>query len=153
MPPEIRNRIYAYILGGRRIDLYSTELGLVELYKEHDGFKIDKSNPFLLLRVCRQVYAESCLLPYSLNTFLFYPSEWETWHMQIFPAQREAIRMLEFCGCEECMIQEAYHLSNFPAVRDIYLDTNLKKRERKTFEAKIKLACRGNVEVIIEREP
>ena len=94
LPPEIRLQIYALVLGSQNI-----RIGY--LYERHTwkyvgkigakrGFSIDKeryhtggslyhgkahcSDPSLdlrLLRTCRQIYTETALLPYSLNTFTF----------------------------------------------------------------------------------
>jgi hypothetical protein len=65
LPPEIRNRIWEYTLGGndiRQVD-YGHRIS-VFLAKPHEGL-----NTFALLRVCRQTYAETALLPFSVNTF------------------------------------------------------------------------------------
>ncbi|KAL5113340.1 hypothetical protein ACEQ8H_008786 [Pleosporales sp. CAS-2024a] len=62
-----------------------------------DIVKIDcpKKNRFALLRVCRQMYAEAALLPFSLNTFCLRPQSVEHFlHRCLKPAQRNAITSL-----------------------------------------------------------
>jgi hypothetical protein len=65
LPPEIRNRIWAYALGGhdfRQIHCLRSRYVLRPRPRE-------RSNIFALLRVSRQIYAETALLPYNVNTF------------------------------------------------------------------------------------
>jgi hypothetical protein len=55
-----------------------------------------ENRPFQLLRTCRQVYAESCLLPFELNTFPCskkdYPEKWS----RIMPTQTHSIHTVAF---------------------------------------------------------
>jgi hypothetical protein len=60
LPGELRNQIYGYVLGDLKLKFY--------LYKA--SFR-KKGNKLELLFTCRQVYAETALLPYTLNTFTF----------------------------------------------------------------------------------
>ena len=96
LPPEIRVRIYSLVLGGQRLWISHTgsklrrgkpgksQLGPSSEYFNRWGkfghFTADalsSINPFSsilhlgLLRVCRQIYTETALLPYALNTFTF----------------------------------------------------------------------------------
>jgi hypothetical protein len=65
LPPEIRNRIWAYALGGHDFrQVYNPRLRYVFRPKPHE-----RSNLFTILRVCRQIYAETALLPYNVNVF------------------------------------------------------------------------------------
>ncbi|OWY42215.1 asparagine synthetase [Alternaria alternata] len=63
LPPEIRNMIFALVL---------TEEGTIYLFYIRNGWRYQNDFQISLLRVCRQVYTETCLLPYKLNTFDFY---------------------------------------------------------------------------------
>ena len=62
LPAELRNQIYRYALGGRRVLLATTQ---PRLYPE------EPIPNFALLRVCSQIHAEAALLLYSLNIFYF----------------------------------------------------------------------------------
>jgi hypothetical protein len=65
LPPEIRNRIWEFALCGN--DIRQVNCGRrsnVFLPKPSE-----RLNTFALLRVCRQIYAETALLPFSGNTF------------------------------------------------------------------------------------
>ena len=100
LPPEIRVRIYSLVLGRQQVWITHTGSKLQERQGSmilmgaqsgpsnqyfHNGgtfwhFTIDScsSTDFYnsavhlgLLRVCRQIYTETALLPYALNTFTF----------------------------------------------------------------------------------
>jgi hypothetical protein len=68
LPPEIRNIIFKEVLGHRAIHIYA--LPGIETLDHPAGYPIN-SNEFALTHVCRQIYADTALLPYSLNTFVF----------------------------------------------------------------------------------
>ena len=79
LPPEIRVRIYKLLLGGQHIwiDSYPSS---TDIHGSHHGKSfyhlntIDHSGrgfDIRLLRVCRQVFTETALLPYALNKFTF----------------------------------------------------------------------------------
>jgi hypothetical protein len=61
LPPEIRNMIYTLILDVNTVMV--AHAGLVRS-------RLETSLTFL--RVCRQMHAEAALLPYALNTFVFW---------------------------------------------------------------------------------
>lgn len=66
LPREIRNKIYALALGGdvyrlRPLSMRSKKVGFIQL----------RENPLGLLLVCRQIYQEARLLPFTSNTFSF----------------------------------------------------------------------------------
>lgn len=101
LPPEIRVRIYSLVLGGQRVWIYHNARRLKWRTPErtrleagqsvqpgqyfHRGGNLSHStaDPPIsteplkhalhlgLLRVCRQIYTETALLPYALNTFTF----------------------------------------------------------------------------------
>lgn len=94
MPPEIRLQIYALVLGARKLCIgYAREEHVLDFKKpvwkrnnfnRKEGYHIGGSlyiikdsgqkpeSPDLrFLRVCREIYTETALLPYSLNTFIF----------------------------------------------------------------------------------
>ena len=95
LPPEIRNRIYELVFGGHRLWIGYTphrhEYTYInkERHQTHSGGGLyhrmyarddkSKNRPHWkpgslnlgLLRVCRQIYGEAALLPYTLNRFTF----------------------------------------------------------------------------------
>ncbi|USP77115.1 hypothetical protein yc1106_04389 [Curvularia clavata] len=75
LPAELRNKIFAYALGGRTFRFKTT--GNYPWYiKNVTKYK----HALALLQVCRQIYAETALLPFSTNTFsasrLYVLEEW-----------------------------------------------------------------------------
>ncbi|KAH7076491.1 hypothetical protein BKA63DRAFT_593897 [Paraphoma chrysanthemicola] len=72
LPPEIRARIWELVLGGNI--LRSCHSGSGDYRQENYRFNPPVSQPLLgldLLRLCRQAYFETALLPYKMNTFHF----------------------------------------------------------------------------------
>jgi hypothetical protein len=71
LPPELRYLIWKYVLGGQTLQFRfvkkksSNMEGMVPPISE-------RANGLDLLRVCRQVYAETALVPYTANIFAFY---------------------------------------------------------------------------------
>ena len=63
LPPEIRNMIYTLIIDVVTVVFTKARLGRGR-HPIQDGLA--------LLRVCRQIHAEAALLPYALNTFVFW---------------------------------------------------------------------------------
>src|SRR4051812_48744235 len=65
LPPEIRNRIFHYAIGGKTFrQLYRTH-GTQRFLGEPSG----RPNAFALLRTCRQIYAETAVVPFTSNVF------------------------------------------------------------------------------------
>lgn len=95
LPAEIRNRIWTQVLA-------------MEVIYVGDEFRdnSDYTTPALdLLRVCRPIYAEAALLPYSLNAFWFYSIPGlQSWLKQRAPVQKAVIQRIDiFCSdCEGC---------------------------------------------------
>ncbi|KAF2468273.1 uncharacterized protein BDR25DRAFT_316388 [Lindgomyces ingoldianus] len=88
MPPEIRNKIFGYVLGGHdiKIQVEKNKYILETRQWSHDIWHVARplDSPqncdpspysvkpnFQLLRVCRQIYNEAAVLPYKLNNFSF----------------------------------------------------------------------------------
>ena len=64
LPPEIRNHIWTYTLNNTMIQIYSIRSNSYKLLLKPS----DRNNPMALLRTCRQIYYETAILPYKLNT-------------------------------------------------------------------------------------
>jgi hypothetical protein len=102
LPAELRNRIYDLVLYEGDYNFashfYIKDDQDQDDFLNFEGFKVDPKVPnrLGLIRTCRQLYAETVLLPFSLNTFVF-----RTHAMQYFfdskttMAQSRAIRAIE----------------------------------------------------------
>jgi hypothetical protein len=95
LPAEIRNKIFNYALRGHRIRPV-VERSVI-LQGHPDTWARLRRNPikhrFALPKVCRQIYNETAILPYTLSTFsliyitdferwLFESPDWEEWRIQ-----------------------------------------------------------------------
>ncbi|KAF2030027.1 hypothetical protein EK21DRAFT_112320 [Setomelanomma holmii] len=68
LPPEIRNRIFELVLGGKT--MRHTYLGHGESTKIiFKNAPRDRKNATALIRTCRQIYVETLTLPYARCTF------------------------------------------------------------------------------------
>jgi len=63
MPPEIRNMIYTYVFKGLNWRIYKTKWSIERLER--------RRNDLALLGTCRQISAETALLPFVLGRFDF----------------------------------------------------------------------------------
>ena len=92
LPAELRNKIYGYVLGGK--DYKSPFWQAFE--SSQDELLRDKES-LSLLSVCRQIYKETSILPFQLNTFQFeHQSDLSAWIKTLLPGQRDAIRALKY---------------------------------------------------------
>jgi len=122
LPGEIRNHIYEHVLGQRTYALW--------VY----SFKATYTHPndLALLRVCRKVYDEAKLLPFSLNTFCF-PHFFKSYHtlmLGLDAAERQVIHTVRItfylreaeslvADLHECRLDSLSQV--FPAVRSVHL--------------------------------
>lgn len=90
LPAEIRNRIFAYALGGRSFQVLGNQVKCYSKYPNPESLS--------LLRTCRQIYSETALLPFSANIFRVTneqsPGDLESWLQLRLPVERESITML-----------------------------------------------------------
>ncbi|KAF3046619.1 hypothetical protein E8E12_011254 [Didymella heteroderae] len=91
LPPELRNRIWEYTLGGHVFDV--TTRGIFKRRKRIFKAKVWglPKNTFALLGVCRQIYAETVLLPYRHNAFNFKSEDAFDWALCLRPVQQQLI--------------------------------------------------------------
>lgn len=113
LPAELRNQIYEYVLYGwvvaikpshRRhdsleADIYPVAACTSRIPREKAIRQPDKPLHLLgILSTCRQVHAETRLLPYSLSTFFCgerpFPHAW----LDILPEQLAQVRSLQLCS-------------------------------------------------------
>ncbi|KAF2622061.1 hypothetical protein BU25DRAFT_426018 [Macroventuria anomochaeta] len=93
LPAELRNRVFAYILGGYEFKLQGGWNGRCQA--RHILSDVGGHGILGLLRTCRQIYAETRMLPFALNTFSCddYPTV-ERWVRRI-PVQMRTVRFLK----------------------------------------------------------
>ncbi|KAM0803685.1 hypothetical protein BDR22DRAFT_839596 [Usnea florida] len=111
LPPEIQNRIYNLVLGGERLAIsyepHQRKYKQIDYcrYRVHVGGGLyhhlslngyrrgaRRTLHLGLVRVCRQIYGETALLPYALNEFAF-ENGWvrRKFWKEIKPAQQRAV--------------------------------------------------------------
>ena len=80
LPPEIRLRIYKHVVGGQQLwmdfdDPLHNQFSLKHMGRALHHYKkiidLDRKSDIRLLRVCRQIFTEAALLPYTQNEFVF----------------------------------------------------------------------------------
>ena len=99
LPPKIRRRIWSWVLQVSR-NLADT----VEIATRYYPMGPVTHPSMTVLRTCRQIHAETCLLPYTVTTFCFYePEAFEEWVKNRLPEQKAAVeRIAIFCSdCTE----------------------------------------------------
>jgi hypothetical protein len=94
LPAEIRNQIYAYVLGGKSLNFSVVKLR--SRFKNRTDVKrwFEEEHDLALLETCRQTYEESCTLPFSLNPLLPCLRIGEEHFRNVTDTQRAAIRTL-----------------------------------------------------------
>lgn len=109
LPPEIRNHIWKFVLGGKVVRISHGFSGKVKL----SASPVDQIG-VPLLRVCRQIYAEAAYIPLSLNTFSFYDCFLATKALRkLKPHQRKQIVSFRL---------EAFEGNNGSFMMSFYLD-------------------------------
>ncbi|KAI4631502.1 uncharacterized protein J4E87_002207 [Alternaria ethzedia] len=104
LPAEIRHLIFGYVLGGKTfvIDHYVNQ----DIAKNRTLLK----NALALLVVCRQVFAESALLPFSSNTFsALHPQTLNMWIRDLPPPFAHAITSVRLHPRIELSLQESWY--------------------------------------------
>lgn len=92
LPPEIRQRIWTYVVQAQIVHIGSWDPMDSEDYPEQG-----------MIRVCRQIHAETCLLPYAVHYFRLYEDLWlKEWIARRLPEQTAAVQRLEV-WCDDCL--------------------------------------------------
>jgi hypothetical protein len=133
-----------------------------------------EENALGLLRVCRQIYAETALLPFKEGTFkCYYPADMSTWLMKRSRGRREAIKTLYFANMNRHNAWRAIRwtkqmkrlLSLLPGLKKIrvahygrglgngYGTLSLEDadEEERVFEARVGMPTK-DIEVVFERD-
>jgi len=119
LPAEIRNLIFGYALGGKTflIDHYVYQ----GIAKNRTRFK----NALALLAVCRQVFAETALLPFSSNTFsALHPQILNMWIKDLPTPFAHAITSVRLHSCIRWSPLESWHDTHhgIPGLQNVFLD-------------------------------
>jgi hypothetical protein len=118
LPPEIRNRIWRFALGGR-------EIRQINGFRNHGMFlpePRERPNAFALLRVCRQIYVETAIISFRANTFsVFWFARIKASAKAFSKYQRSQITdlLFESCGYDNVWLswmRTSMALSNFSAL-------------------------------------
>ncbi|KAF2847628.1 hypothetical protein T440DRAFT_557310 [Plenodomus tracheiphilus IPT5] len=142
LPAELRNQIFALVLSektaipiygdegpsaienlfGAISDVYSNSWELEALSKATSEVISTPS----LLQVCRQIYEETSLLPYALNTFKPVSRKaLNTWVSRRLNVQLACVRSIAFCEyiIKEYWASEQYAFKHtLPALKELHLD-------------------------------
>ncbi|KAH7408110.1 hypothetical protein DE146DRAFT_362550 [Phaeosphaeria sp. MPI-PUGE-AT-0046c] len=92
LPPELRNKIWRFAIGGEYIEMPVTQRLLNE--PKRKDRTAEKLAVFRIPSVSRQVYAETATMPYSANTFCLSANinmMLKNWPVFLIPAYRNAI--------------------------------------------------------------
>jgi len=97
LPPELRRRIWTYAVHAQIVTV-----------GDWDWFEREDYPKQSVLQVCRQLHAETCLLPYSNNSF--WPHDIESlsvWLTRRLPEQIDAVQSIRiWCGdCSEAPLR------------------------------------------------
>ncbi|KAF2442627.1 hypothetical protein P171DRAFT_497565 [Karstenula rhodostoma CBS 690.94] len=151
LPPEIRNKIFRYVLAGLRVEVRAF-MAAPRLYRVGPSNKCrSPSTNVSLLQVCRQIYNETATLVCSGETLFVATtfSDLKMLHNKLNVAQREALAILRIST--PCMIQ-----IDSLKIQLIGMFKGLKKVELCYWEGMVGLAervkyeqHRGELEVII----
>jgi len=107
LPPELRHLIFRHVIGGKTFEIRYEPEPDRSLVRKRLASQVPKpkfiaknttvaKNTLALLVVCRQVFAETALLPFSSNTFsASRPDELEMWIKMFPPAVSEAITSIQ----------------------------------------------------------
>jgi hypothetical protein len=122
LPGEIRNQIYEQVFGQRTYGFW------VHSFKA----TYTQPNDLALLGVCRKIYAEARLFPFSLNTFCFphFLKSYHTLMMGLEATERQVIRTVRItfyireaetlvADLHECRLDSLSQV--FPALRSVHL--------------------------------
>lgn len=86
LPAELRNKIFAYTLGGKTFKIIPGYYDIPTMNATNSKYAL------ALLQVCRQIYAETTLLPFSINTFsASSPHSLKRWVERLHPARAQSI--------------------------------------------------------------
>ncbi|OSS50740.1 hypothetical protein B5807_04087 [Epicoccum nigrum] len=139
LPPEIRNRIWEYTVGGKVLDVTYFQRYRSRRYVEEVTTISKDSFPqhsHALLQACRQIYAETALLPFSKNTFRFEREQAFEWARQLLKVQQNLLEKVhivthraqrlygwnETGSSKDLYLPHAFPISVFPNVKQVVVE-------------------------------
>lgn len=123
LPPEVRNQIWGYALGGNVFDVVPCYIDESTYLCKPSAQSLPRTN-IALLSVCRQIYAETALLPYKLNAFRFATKQEFGWVENLHQVQRALIPEIRLVtNCVYCGV--AVRHADFP-MKSIRLPDDLR---------------------------
>ncbi|EDU50964.1 hypothetical protein A1F94_007232 [Pyrenophora tritici-repentis] len=139
LPGELRVMIFTFALQGPGLQIYTGSDGCLSAdaavlkaricrgklnnsLRSGDGvFSYTTLSP-----VCRQIYDETCLLPYALNSFWFYSTDaMQAWISKRLPAQLRQVKEVKVPAYFESRyeFEQGYKFTSyFPMLKVLYID-------------------------------
>lgn len=154
LPAELRNRIYEYVVSRETIDVF-TKPATTLTRRTEQGFIPEPVQHFRFLQVCRQLYSEACLLPFSTNIFRFAGrDDLCSWRENLLEAQKDSVHYLQVKPELYVWATSLQCLRSFPALEKVYVVITTThwedaERDRKPDEEKARKTLRAYVKDII----
>jgi|SRR5690242_15674709 len=136
LPAEVRNRIWEYALGGKIFDVIFIQTCRGRYVEEKTLIAPETfpENAHALLQVCRQIYGETALVPFSYNAFRFSREGAFDWARHLLPVQQMVIRevhilthqaermvgRMQFNGHKSYM-PDAFPIDVFPKIKKVVI--------------------------------
>ncbi|KAF2118340.1 hypothetical protein BDV96DRAFT_643592 [Lophiotrema nucula] len=129
LPAEIRNIIFRIVLGGLYVGLHT---GHSTPYVHFQTLRIDEmpecshleSNTLALLCICRQIYADTALLPFASNCFWIWDNttmkDWYEYN-KVLRSQIGAVTMMQFWADDLTKDDVIQDLMLFPNLKQIHV--------------------------------
>jgi hypothetical protein len=104
LPAELRNQTFRYALGGK-----TWSFVVREPYRQWAYNCSAFTMALALLAICRQIYTETALLPFSLGSFSFNdPDEFSLWLKALRSAQRDEVSVVG--------VEHRFHVLKLPTL-------------------------------------
>lgn len=127
LPPEIKNCIWAYVLGGKVLDVKCFENYEKSHVRDTTAISQDSFPEYshALLQVCRQIYTETALLPFSKNTFRFDMVDAFEWARHLLDVQRALLEKVHIVtNTTECKLLRYFPIDFFPGLKQIVVEVH-----------------------------
>lgn len=155
LPAELRNTIYTYALAGHDIFIWNHTHANHFARRGQRGPRFLPPNLLALLSVCRQIYAETRLLPFKLNTFVGHaPSSDDFLAGKIIDQARlDVVRELRWSFFILAGLEDEWTKSSFQESFEkvIGLMSKLRGLERVVLEVKVRFVKVLDVESLFKR--
>ena len=170
LPPEIRNTIYEYVLGGHKLYYvaYGDKMSLRHNPPDPKSEFAEIPQFLALTKTCRQIQAETKLLPFKLNVFGGVATDHLRFLARIGPRAAKAIKTIHIdasyrSGLSDSLSRLFYLLPGLQGLRKtavtVYVGSRHSQRKER-FLRKLKMElmelkeisseCGRNIEVVLD---